>query len=66
MDDVLLSGNNQREHSDGLGAALKRVKAAKGTLNPSKCEFRKDYLKFLGHLKEKQGVQVELGRTAAL
>ena len=50
MDDVLVFGRDMKEHDERLTAALNRIKAAGATLNPSKCQFRKSQLKFLGHL----------------
>ena len=40
----------RKEHNDRLATVLKRIQTAGVTLNPSKFEFAKDQLKFLGHL----------------
>ena len=66
MDDVLVFGKDEKEHSDRLDAALKRIEMAGVTLNPSKCEFGKDRLKFLGHLIDEQGIQADPEKTSAI
>ena len=42
-----------------LTAALGRIAATGATLNPSKCEFRKKQVKFLGHIIDGEGIQAE-------
>ena len=42
MDDILVFGENQKEHDDYLKEALKRIEMAGLTLNRDKCEFSKD------------------------
>ena len=56
MDDILIFGRNQTEHDSRLIAVLKRIQAAKVTLNPEKCEFRRSQVKFLGHLIDSDGI----------
>ena len=50
MDDVLVFGKDQPEHDSRLTEVLKHIETAGATLNPDKCEFRKNKLKFLGHV----------------
>ena len=50
MDDVLIFGFTQEEHDSRLFAVLNRIEAAGVTLNQEKCEFRKERVKFLGHI----------------
>ena len=50
MDDILIFGRDAEEHNLRLGQVLKRLRAAHVTLNPSKCEFGKTTVKFLGHI----------------
>ena len=66
MDDVLVFRKDEKEHSDRLDAALKRIEMAGVTLNPSKCEFGKDLLKFLGHLIDEQGIQADPEKTSGM
>ena len=66
MDDVLVFGKDKEEHDERLMAALKRIEAAGATLNPSKCEFRKQQLKFLGHLVDGEGIRADPNKTSAI
>lgn len=66
MDDVLVFGKDKEEHDVRLTAALERIKAAGVTLNPSKCEFEKSKLKFLGHIIDENGIQADPEKTAAI
>ena len=66
MDDVLIFGRSQKEHDDRLTNVLKRIQTAGITLNPSKCEFSRCQLKFLGHLIDGQGIRADPEKTAAI
>lgn len=50
MDNVHVFGANQEEHDQHLATTLKSLETAKVTLNPSKCEFSRDEVKYLGHI----------------
>ena len=62
VDDVLVYGT---EHDDRLMAVLKRVEAAKVTLN-KKCLFNQEEVKFLGHLVNKKGIAPDPEKVRAL
>ena len=49
MDNILIFGQDQKEHDARLHAALGKIQEAGATLNPDKCEFSKQCLTFLGH-----------------
>ena len=66
MDDVLVYGRDTEEHNKRLTEALRRIQAAGVTLNPSKCEFGKTQLKFLGHLVKQDGVRADPKKTSAI
>lgn len=66
MDDVLVFGQDKDEHDKRLTAALERIKVAGATLNPSKCEFEKSKLKFLGHIIDSNGIQADPEKTSAI
>ena len=66
MDDILVFGGNATEHDEGLKAVLTRIAAAGATLNPTKCEFSKSKLKFLGHIIVQQGIRADPDKTAAI
>ena len=62
MDDVLVFGATNDEHDIRLVAVLERLETAGVTLNPAKCEFSRDSVKFLGHMVDKDGIQAEQAR----
>ena len=66
MDDVLVYSRDTKEHNKRLTEALQRIQAAGMTLNPSKCEFVKTQLKFLGHLVNRDGVRVDPKKTSSI
>ena len=66
MDDVLIFGQSKEEHNIRLEAALRRIQAAGVTLNPTKCQFGKTELKFLGHLINDKGIQPDPDKTVAI
>ena len=45
------------EHIERLGAVLQKSRAAGLKLKPSKCEFFKDHITYLGHIVSKDGVE---------
>ena len=66
MDDVLIFGSSKEEHDLRLSATLQRLEKAGVTLNPSKCVFAIDHIKFLGHIVDKTGVQADPAKTSAI
>ena len=66
MDDVLVYGRDINEHNKRMTETLRRIQAAGVTLNPSKCEFGKTQLKFLGHLVDQDGVRADPKKTSAI
>jgi hypothetical protein len=66
MDDVLVFGRDEKEHTDRLNKVLQRIQSAGATLNPAKCEFQKTKLKFLGHLIDEEGIKVDPEKTIAI
>ena len=66
QDDVLVYGKDQQEHDSRLKATLERIKAAGITLNPNKCKFSKNSLKFLGHVLSEEGLKPDPGRVSGV
>ena len=66
MDDILVFGGNAAEHDERLKAVLTQIAAAGATLNPTKCEFSKSKLKFLGHIIDQQGIRADPDKTTAI
>ena len=66
MDDVLFFGKDHAEHNQRLEAVLRRVEEAGATLNPSKCEFNKNTLTFLGNVIDANGIRADPAKTEAV
>ena len=66
MDDVIVFGSNQSKHDAHLTAELKRLEAAGVTLNPQKCAFGKQTLRFLGHVVSGEGILADPEKTSAI
>ena len=66
LDDVLVYGKDSQEHDSRLTTVLERIRAAGITLNPTKCEFAKTQLTFLGHLITHNGISADPAKTLAI
>lgn len=66
IDDVLIHGKTQSEHDKRLELVLTRIKNAGMTLNPSKCEFSKAEVKFLGHIVSARGIEADPDKVKAI
>ena len=65
-DDVLIYGKTKEEHDQRLKAVLEKLKEKEVTLNPQKCEFEKQSLKFLGHVLDNRGVRPDPDKMSAI
>lgn len=63
IDDILVFSSDFETHLKHLGEVFQRLREAKLTLKPSKCEFGVNKVMFLGHIISKDGVQVDTAKT---
>lgn len=66
MDDVLVYGTTQREHDQRLHAVLTRLTEVGLTLNPDKCKFPRDSVKFLRHVINESGISLDPDKVTAI
>uniref|UniRef100_A0A3B3RYT1 Gypsy retrotransposon integrase-like protein 1 n=1 Tax=Paramormyrops kingsleyae TaxID=1676925 RepID=A0A3B3RYT1_9TELE len=66
LDDIIVWGRTVQEHDLALQNVLQRLRDAGLQLNNSKCQFRKQSLKFLGHKVTAQGIQVDQEHLSAI
>lgn len=66
LDDVVSFASDFKEHLRRLRAVLQAIKDAGLTLNPKKCRFAYDQLKFLGHVVSNEGVRADPEKTSAV
>jgi hypothetical protein len=64
VDDVLVWGRTQEEHDLRLKALLKQINNSGFGFNPTKCEFGKNELVFLGHLVTGRTVKPDPSKVA--
>ena len=59
LDDVIIFSKTPEEHVQRLWSVLQKLRAAGLKLKPSKCEFFKDRISYLGHIVSKDGVETD-------
>lgn len=66
LDDVLVFGNTLDEHNQRLAAVFNRFLQAGLKLSPSKCNFMRKEVKYLGHVMNSQGVATDPEKIEAI
>ena len=66
MDDILVFGKNIKEHDQRLEKAMQRLRDSGLTLNKGKCEFRKNSIRFLGHIISSKGIHADPEKVKAI
>ena len=66
MDDILISVETHQQHDECVENVLRRFTKAGVTLNPEKCEFKRRFIKFLGHLIDSDGIHAGPDKTRAI
>ena len=59
LDDIIVFSSTPAEHLERLEAVFKRLEAAGLKLKPSKCEFFKRSLVYLGHVVSERGIETD-------
>ena len=59
LDDIIVFSRTPEEHVHRLKAVFEKLRAAGLKLKPSKCEFFKQEIKYLGHVVSKEGVSTD-------
>jgi hypothetical protein len=57
IDDILIASSSPEEHLDHLRALFNRLEKFGVVINPGKCVFGQDELKFLGYLVSSAGTR---------
>ena len=66
LDDIIVFGQTPEEHVHRLRAVFNKLKAAGLKLKPSKCDFFKKEIKYLGHVVSKEGVSTDPDKIKAV
>ena len=57
LDDIIIFSKTPKEHLHHLRLVFQKISEAGLKLKPSKCEFFKTRLEYLGHIMSKQGIE---------
>nr|GFA94700.1 putative reverse transcriptase domain-containing protein [Tanacetum cinerariifolium] len=66
IDDILIYSKNKKEHEEHLRIILELLQKEKLYMKFSKCKFWLDYVKFLDHVINSQGVHVDPAKVEAI
>lgn len=66
LDDVLITGSDEKQHLDRVHAVLKRLQAAGLTLQKEKCAFFQDEVSYLGYVISKNGLKKSSDKVEAM
>lgn len=56
LDDLIIFGNSLQQHNRNLVRVLQRLREVNLKLNPSKCDFLKKEILYLGHIISSEGI----------
>ena len=66
LDDIIVFSRTPEEHIHRLRAVFETLKAAGMKLKPSRCDFFKKEIKYLGHVVSEQGVSTDPDKIKAV
>lgn len=66
IDDIIVFGEDRKEHDTRLAKAQKTLEMNGVTLNDEKCSYGESEVKFLGHTLSENGVRADLDKLKAI
>ena len=66
LDDCIIFSSTAEEHIERLRELLERFRSANLKINPTKCEFFRTRVPFLGHIISKNGLEADPDKIAAV
>ncbi|UYV62474.1 LLGL1 [Cordylochernes scorpioides] len=66
MDDIVVYGSSLEEHNERVRQVLKKIQEEGMTLNPEKCQFGVETVKFLGHTLSSEGLFIDEEKLDAI
>ncbi|KAJ2914471.1 hypothetical protein MD484_g5943, partial [Candolleomyces efflorescens] len=66
LDDILIFSKTQEEHDHHVKLVLEKLKDARLFANPSKCEFDKSQVEYLGYLISSEGIKMSPKKLATI
>ena len=66
LDDILVFAKNKEEHMQRIKHVLEKIKEAGLRINPEKCQFLTERIKFLGYIVSKNGIETDQTKIDAI
>lgn len=66
LDDIIVISRTFSEHLELLAETFRRLREARLRLNPEKCKFCVDQLKYLGHVVGRDGIETDPEKVSAV
>lgn len=66
LDDIIVISKTFHEHLELLAETFRRLRNAKLRLNPDKCKFCVDKLKYLRHIIDREGIRTDPEKVSAV
>ena len=66
LDDCIIFSRTVEEHLERLREVFQRFKDANLQINPTKCEFFRQKVPFLGHIVSREGIQADSEKTSTV
>ncbi|XP_063042998.1 uncharacterized protein K02A2.6-like [Engraulis encrasicolus] len=66
MDDILVYGADEEEHSRRLNAVLQTIRRSGLKLNKAKCHFSKSEIDYFGHIISAEGMKPDKSKVSAI
>lgn len=66
LDDIIVISKTFHEHLKLLAETFRRLRNAQLRLNPDKCKFCVDKLKYLGHIIDREGIRTDPEKVSAV
>ena len=66
LDDIIIFSSTREEHIERLRLVFERFHAHNWEINPVKCDFFRMKVQFLGHMVNKDGLEVAPGKKEAV
>lgn len=63
IDDVIIFGRTFEEHLHNIQLVFNKIKEATLKIDPSKCQFFKRKVKFIGHIVSERGIEIDTEKT---
>ena len=66
LDDIVVFSKTPEEHTQRLRGVFEKLSATGLQLKPSKCEFFKSQIMYLGYIASKDGIQTDPKKVTAI